>query len=104
VNNMMYRKKDGKIIGVLNDYDLAIFKVNSISSSRACTGTRPFMAIDLLGKPADLHRYRHDLESMFYVICDVAISQWPRNRRSPITRLGGTQRRGAEGSKEGVSQ
>jgi len=64
----MYRKKDGKIFGVLNDYDLAILKANNTPSSRACTGTRPFMAIDLLGKPTDLHRYRHDLESMFYVI------------------------------------
>jgi hypothetical protein len=33
------------------------------------TGTKPFMAaIDLLGKPTDMHRYRHDLESLFYVI------------------------------------
>ena len=26
------------------------------------------MAIDLLGNPTDVQRYRHDLESMFYVI------------------------------------
>ena len=52
---MMYRKKDGKIFGVLNDYDLAIFKSNNTPSSRNRTGTRPFMAIDLLGNPTDLH-------------------------------------------------
>ena len=68
VNNMMYRKKDGKVFGVLNDYDLAIFKSNNVPSSKTRTGTKPFMAIDLLGNPTDVHRYRHDLESMFYVI------------------------------------
>ena len=64
----MYRKKDGKVFGVLNDYDLAIFKSNNALSSKTCTGTKPFMAIDLLGNPTDVHRYRHDLESLFYVI------------------------------------
>jgi serine/threonine protein kinase len=68
VNNMMYRKKDGKVFGVLNDYDLVIFKSNNAPSSKTRTGTKPFMAIDLLGNPTDVHRYRHDLESMFYVI------------------------------------
>jgi serine/threonine protein kinase len=68
VNNMMYRKKDGKVFGVLNDYDLAIFKSNNAPSSKTRTGTKPFMAIDLLGNPDDVHCYRHDLESMFYVI------------------------------------
>ncbi|KAF8800096.1 hypothetical protein BYT27DRAFT_7175755 [Phlegmacium glaucopus] len=70
VNNMMYREKDGKIFGVLNDYDLAIFKSNNAPSSKTRIGTKPFMAVDLLGNPADadVHRYRHDLESMFYVI------------------------------------
>ena len=64
----MYRNKDGKIFGVLNDYDLAIFKSNTSPSSKNRTGTKPFMAIDLLGQNPDVHRYRHDLESMFYVI------------------------------------
>ena len=64
----MYRNKDGKIFGVLNDYDLAILKSNTSPSSKNCTGTKPFMAIDLLGQKPDVHRYRHDLESMFYVI------------------------------------
>ena len=64
----MYRNKDGKIFGVLNDYDLAILKSNTSPSSKNRTGTKPFMAIDLLGQKPDVHRYRHDLESMFYVI------------------------------------
>src|ERR1700733_3543405 len=68
---MMYRKKAGKIFGVLNDYDLAIFRSNTNPSSKNRTGTKPFMAIDLLGQNPDVHRYRHDLESMFYVIAYV---------------------------------
>lgn len=65
----MYRKQDGDIFGVLNDYDLAIFTSKNYSpSSKTRTGTQPFMAIDLLGHPTDLHRYRHDLESLFYTL------------------------------------
>ena len=73
VNNMMYHKKDGKVFGVLNDHDLAIFKSSNAPSSKTRTGTKPFMAIDLLGNPTDVHRYRHDLESMFYVIVYVTL-------------------------------
>jgi hypothetical protein len=65
---MRYRMKAGKVFGVLNDYDLAIFKSNNARSSKTRTGTKPFMAIDLLGNPTDVHRYRHDLESLFYAI------------------------------------
>src|ERR1700733_7205210 len=68
---MMYRKKAGKIFGVLNDYDLSIFRSTTNPSSKNRTGTKPFMAIDLLGQNPDVHRYRHDLESMFYVIAYV---------------------------------
>jgi Fungal protein kinase len=64
----MFRRKDGKIFGVLNDYDLALLGTNDTPTSKNRTGTKPFMAIDLLGNPTDVHRYRHDLESMFYVI------------------------------------
>lgn len=64
----MFRKKDGKIFGVLNDYDLALLGTNDTPTSKNRTGTKPFMAMDLLGKPTDVHRYRHDLESLFYVI------------------------------------
>jgi hypothetical protein len=68
----MYRLKDGKIVGVLNDFDLAIYTSQQSNGpiSKQRTGTRPFMAIDLLegvDKPC-LHLYRHDLESIMYVI------------------------------------
>jgi hypothetical protein len=64
----MFRKRDGKLFGVLNDFDLALLNANGTKTSKNRTGTRPFMAIDLLGSPDDMHRYRHDLESLFYVI------------------------------------
>jgi serine/threonine protein kinase len=68
LNNVMFRKKDGKIFGVLNDFDLAILRTSEGPSSKTRTGTKPFIAVDLLGEPDDVHRYRHDLESLFYVI------------------------------------
>ncbi|CAL1698477.1 unnamed protein product [Somion occarium] len=36
---------------------------------RSKAGTGPFMALDLLGSTPILHRYRHDLESFFYLLC-----------------------------------
>ena len=33
------------------------------------TGTGPFMALDLLATTKIVHRYRHDLESFFYILC-----------------------------------
>lgn len=36
--------------------------------SKHHTGTEPFMAIDLLRPDSTVHRYRHDLESLFYVL------------------------------------
>jgi len=64
----MLRKEGDKIYAVLNDFDLAVSAdVKSISSKHR-TGTKPFMAIDLLGGEPTVHMYRHDLESLFYVL------------------------------------
>ncbi|CAA7263641.1 unnamed protein product [Cyclocybe aegerita] len=74
LNNIMYRKKeDGSACGVLSDFDLALFLSENkaaASTSTQRTGTKPYMAIDLLDNPKVtlLHRYRHDLESLFYVL------------------------------------
>ncbi|KAF8991843.1 hypothetical protein BDQ17DRAFT_1332666 [Cyathus striatus] len=69
--NMMYREEGGVIYGVLNDFDLCKKMDNNLSgpSSRQRTGTIPFLAIDLLSRPKapPAHRYRHDVESFFYV-------------------------------------
>ncbi|THU81956.1 hypothetical protein K435DRAFT_844549 [Dendrothele bispora CBS 962.96] len=72
MNNIMVRKVDGKIFGVLNDLDLASRVTKEMSAtSKHRTGTRPFMAYELLDSdPKKLvpHLYRHDLESLFYVM------------------------------------
>ncbi|KAJ7447074.1 hypothetical protein B0H11DRAFT_2290249 [Mycena galericulata] len=67
--NLMYRIHEGKKVGVLNDFDLALFwKDPTLSTSRQRTGTKPFMAIDLLVEKPPIHLYRHDLESFMYVL------------------------------------
>ena len=70
LGNLMYRCKSGQVYGVLNDFDLAILLDRTGGpSSKQRTGTKPFMAVDLLDESQVLqHCYRHDLESMFYAI------------------------------------
>lgn len=50
LNNIMYWKEDGKIYGVLSDYDLSLFfrKPRQGRNMKQRTGTRPYMAIHLL--------------------------------------------------------
>ena len=67
-HNLMLRKEDDKIYGVLNDLDLAVDADVKSASSKQRTGTKPFMAIDLLRPDPPVHMYCHDLESMFYVV------------------------------------
>lgn len=73
--NIMFRCRHGKVYGVLNDFDLAscLDCERNGPTSNCRTGTRPYMAIDLLNPkgPSD-HMYRHDLESLFYVILCLA--------------------------------
>jgi hypothetical protein len=47
VANLMYYRLDGKVYGVLNDYDLSILpdKTRTLGTER--TGTWPFMAVDM---------------------------------------------------------
>ena len=68
LDNLMLRKDGGKVYGVLNDMDLAVSVGVTNPSSKQRTGTKPFMAIDLLRPDPPVHMYRHDLESMFYVL------------------------------------
>jgi hypothetical protein len=44
----MLRKKGDKIYAVLNDFDLAVHADVKSMSSKHRTGTKPFMAIDLI--------------------------------------------------------
>jgi hypothetical protein len=69
-NNLMPRKEDGNVYAVLNDLDLAVSVdvKNNLKLAKQSTGTGPFMAIDLLRRDPTVHMYRHDLESLFYVL------------------------------------
>ncbi|KIK51531.1 hypothetical protein GYMLUDRAFT_251974 [Collybiopsis luxurians FD-317 M1] len=73
--NIMIRRIDGKVYGVLNDFDLSsrVDDLNKGVTSKSRTGTAPFMAIDLLREKWQLgHFYRHDVESLFYIILCIA--------------------------------
>ncbi|RXW18220.1 hypothetical protein EST38_g7637 [Candolleomyces aberdarensis] len=83
--NLMILRKDGKVKGVLNDWDMAspVDDNGLVISSAAdhCTGTRPFMAMDLLLKPDAPHFYRHDAESFIYVLLWATIHYDIENQR-----------------------
>ncbi|KAJ7471911.1 hypothetical protein FB451DRAFT_1134717 [Mycena latifolia] len=60
---------EGHICGVLNDSDLSVqLGSPSHSTSTQRTGTKPFMACDLLVRNPPLHCYRFDLESLYYAL------------------------------------
>ncbi|KAG1799135.1 uncharacterized protein BJ212DRAFT_1305588, partial [Suillus subaureus] len=65
--NLMWYWKDGKRIGVLNDYDLSSLANVQGPQGNERTGTVPFMARELLTEEGQRgkvkHLYRHDLES-----------------------------------------
>ncbi|KAF9245413.1 hypothetical protein BU15DRAFT_34896, partial [Melanogaster broomeanus] len=69
--NLMYYRFNAKVIGVLNDYDLAPLTSSENPLGYERTGTIPFMAIDLLDANgqdgAVRHLYRHDMESFIWV-------------------------------------
>ena len=68
LDNLMLRREGHTVYGVLSDMDLAVSVGVTNPSSKQRTGTKPFMAIDLLRPDPPVHMYRHDLESMFYVL------------------------------------
>ena len=85
LNNIMYRivkKKnkagvmEEKLYGVLTDFDLASWtktlNKDYTKTSQQRTGTPPFMAYGLLKGSDPLHLYRHDLESLFYIMLILA--------------------------------
>ena len=61
-----------EVYGVLTDYDLSLWTASLTSdytkTSQQRAGTPPFMARGLLNGTDSLHLYRHDVESLFYVI------------------------------------
>ena len=69
-------RKIKEVYGVLTDYDLSSWTASLTSdytkTSQQRTGTPPFMAHGLLGGSDTLHLYRHDVESLFYIILILA--------------------------------
>ncbi|KAJ6459435.1 hypothetical protein C8R47DRAFT_994576 [Mycena vitilis] len=73
VSNLMSQQIGGEVYGVLNDFDLAIIlTAPQLSTSVQRTGTKPYMARDLLVLKPPKHLYRHDLESLMYVLVFLA--------------------------------
>ncbi|KAF9780566.1 hypothetical protein BJ322DRAFT_1112555 [Thelephora terrestris] len=76
LKNIMYRKINGKVYGVLNDFDLSSWTASLTSdytrTSQQRTGTPPYMAAGLLMGTDTLHLYRHDVESLFYIMLVLA--------------------------------
>ena len=72
LNNIMYRRLEGKVYGVLTDFDLSSWTrtltKDCAKTSQQRTGTPPYMAHGLLNGTDPLHMYRHDLESIFYIM------------------------------------
>jgi hypothetical protein len=64
----MLHKEGNEIYAALNDFNLAVSADVKRISSKHHTGTKPFMAIDLIYPDPTLHMYFHDLELMFYVL------------------------------------
>ncbi|KAJ3992312.1 hypothetical protein F5050DRAFT_1858188, partial [Lentinula boryana] len=66
--NIMVREKNGEKFGVLNDWDLAVW-VNDLRDGPTSKFRTGYMAHEqhFMGWKGP-HRYRHDMESMFYII------------------------------------
>jgi len=74
-SNIMCRTVEGKVHGVLTDYDLSLWTALDQArpgTPKQRTGTPPFMANGLLNGDDSLHLYRHDVESFFYVMLILA--------------------------------
>ena len=67
---------EAKVCGVLTDFDLASWTntpdQDYTKTLQQKTGTPPYMAHGLLLGWDALHLYRHDLESLFYIILILA--------------------------------
>ena len=73
----MYRRNEkGEVCGVLTDFDLSSWTADLAKdytrTSQQRTGTPPYMACGLLDGLDPSHLYRHDAESMFYIMVMLA--------------------------------
>jgi hypothetical protein len=86
---MMYRREeDGRIVGILTDFDLAISMTRSEKpSSTHRRGTAPFMALELLHPDACEQELSHDFESALYILLWVALGHkgWKPPSGDPLS-------------------
>lgn len=83
-NLAYYKEKDGEIVPVILDFDLASTPESALhSASNHRTGTAPFMAREILDSNIRvfIHKIYHDLESLFYVLVWHALGY--RGKRLP---------------------
>ncbi|KAK7028555.1 other 1 protein kinase [Favolaschia claudopus] len=87
-SNLKYRTIDGKVHGVLDGFNLAIY-MDGQSSRFSPQNSLPFMALDLLESvpPAADYLYRYDLESIFYALLIVSCNYQDGKRIPPSTPL-----------------
>ena len=103
MNNIMYRIIGDEVCGVLTDYDLsswtASLTLDYSKTSQQRTGTPPFMAYGLLDGRDALHLYRHDVESLFYIMLilathyEVQAPKWKKGQRVQTRPGGGVRTR-----------
>ena len=96
----MYRRINGKVYGVLTDFDLSSWTTSLTSdytkTSQQRTGTPPYMAYGLLKGTDSLHLYRHDVESLFYIILILAAHHEIHLPRNETEKGGVRMRRGPD--------
>ncbi len=72
LSNLMFRRKEGKIVGVLVDWDLSAWRGSNqdevIGGGDDHTGCIPFAALDVIDRRTPVHEYKHDLESMGWTL------------------------------------
>jgi len=94
----MYRRIKGKVYGVLTDYDLSSWTESMnpgySKTSQQRTGTPPYMAQELLMGTSPVHLYRHDVESLFYVMLLMAARhkiETPKGEKKPRVLMRGLE-------------
>ncbi|KDQ23778.1 hypothetical protein PLEOSDRAFT_1108264 [Pleurotus ostreatus PC15] len=90
--NLLWKwsSKHRRSVGILNDWDLASDVIPSGPHAKHRTGTGPFMALDLLtDDDPPTHLYRHDLESLFYVLVWAAV-HYTLDKGNPVVSQPGS--------------
>ncbi|KAF9502115.1 hypothetical protein BDN71DRAFT_1491472 [Pleurotus eryngii] len=85
-----WNSKHRRSVGILNDWDLASDVIPLGPHAKHRTGTGPFMALDLLtDDDPPTHLYRHDLESLFYVLVLAAV-HYTLDKGNPVVSQPGS--------------